>query len=158
MERKTKVEAASGKQTIDITRNFELPVELLFQAYTEPGIIAQWMGTNVLKHENKNHGSWHFQTRDQEGNIVFEANGVIHEFVSNQRIIRTFQMTNTDFPVQLDFLEFESIDSQNSKITIHTIYKTIEDRDQVLKLPFAYGINMAHNRLQEVVNSLNEKA
>lgn len=154
MERKTKVEAGSGRQDIVITREFELPIELLFQAYTDPEIIAQWMGTNVLKHENKNHGSWHFQTKDPQGNIVFEANGVIHEFVPNQRIIRTFQMTNTSFPVQLDYLEFESIDSQNSKIKIHTIYKSMADRDQILKLPFAYGINMAHNRLQEVVNPL----
>jgi len=34
------------------------------------------------------------------------------------------------------------------------VYRTGELRDQMLKLPFAYGINMAHNRLQEVVNKL----
>lgn len=152
MERKTIVKAGEGSQDIIITRAFELPVDQLFQAYTDPEIITQWMGTRVLHHENKKGGSWHFQTKDPSGNIVFEAEGVIHEFVPHQRIIRTFQMTNTGFSVQLDYLAFKSIDSQNSHITIQSIYKSTEDRDQILKLPFAYGINMAHNRLQEVFN------
>jgi hypothetical protein len=29
--------------------------ELLFKAHAEPGIVAQWMGTKVLKHESKKH-------------------------------------------------------------------------------------------------------
>lgn len=34
---------------------------------------------------------------------------------------------------------------------MHVVYKSVAIRDQLLKLPFAQGINMAHNRLQEVV-------
>jgi len=37
---------------------------------------------------------------------------------------------------------------------MHVIYESAALRDQVLKLPFAQGINMAHNRLQEVVSKL----
>jgi hypothetical protein len=37
---------------------------------------------------------------------------------------------------------------------MHVIYETGAQRDQVLKLPFAQGINMAHNRLQEILNDL----
>lgn len=154
MERKTKVEAEKDQLDLVITREFELPLEFLFQAYADPEILGQWMGTKVLKHENKNHGSWEFQTTDPDGNVVFAANGVIHEFVPNQKIIRTFQMTNTNFPVQLDYLQFERIDDDNSKLRIHTIYRSVEDRDQILRLPFAQGINMAHNRLQEIVSKL----
>ena len=49
MERKTKIHAENGKQEIVITREFELPVDLLFQAYVDPEIVEQWMGTKVLK-------------------------------------------------------------------------------------------------------------
>ena len=55
MELKTKIHAEDGKQELFITRNFDLPVELLFEAYTDAEIVAQWMNTNVLKLENKNH-------------------------------------------------------------------------------------------------------
>jgi len=34
---------------------------------------------------------------------------------------------------------------------MHIIYKSVEQRDQILKMPFAQGINSAHNRLEEIV-------
>ncbi|HEU4610184.1 MAG TPA: ATPase, partial [Chitinophagaceae bacterium] len=89
-----------------------------------------------------------------QGNVVFQANGTIHEFIPERKITRTFEMENTPFDVQLEFLEFEALTEETSKLTIHAIYRSAALRDQVLKLPFAQGINMAHNRLEEVVNRL----
>lgn len=154
MEKKTKVHAEEGKQDVTVTREFDLPLELLFKAYVEPEIIEQWMGTKVLKLENKKHGSYKFETSDAEGNVVFQANGTIHEFVPNQNITRTFEMENAPFGVQLEFLEFEKLTDDTSKLTMHIIYRSGTLRDQMLKMPFAYGVNMAHNKLQEVVGTL----
>jgi uncharacterized protein YndB with AHSA1/START domain len=153
MELKTKINAVDGKQELVITRAFELPLELLFKAYAEPEIVEQWMGTKVLKLENKNHGSYQFETTDPKGN-KHGFNGTIHEFVLNEKITRTFEMSNTPFGVQLEFLEFEKVTDSTSKLKMHVVYKSVEIRDQILKLPFAQGINMAHNRLQEIVNQL----
>ena len=153
MELKTKIHAEDGKQELMITREFDLPLELLFKAYVEPEIIQQWMGTKVLKLENKKHGSWQFETTDPKGN-KHGFNGVIHEFNPNQKITRTFEMENMPFPVQLEFLEFEKLTESTSKLKMHIVYKSVADRDQMLKLPFAQGINMAHNRLQNIVNKL----
>ncbi|KAA2242432.1 ATPase [Chitinophaga agrisoli] len=154
MERKTKVNAEAGKQDLVITREFDLPLELLFKAHATPEIIAQWMGTQVLKLEGKKHGGWQFETKDGQGNVVFKANGVFHEFIPNQQIIRTFEMENAPFGPQLEFLKFEKLTDDTSKLTMHVVYRSGEDRDQVLKMPFEYGINMAHDRLQEVVRNL----
>ncbi len=154
MELKTKVTAEDGKQDLLITREFELPLELLFKAFAEPEIIEQWMGTKALKHESKKHGSYQFETKDAEGNAVFRANGVIHEFSPNRRIARTFEMDNTPFGVQLEILEFEKLSEGTSKLNMHVIYESAAKRDQVLQLPFATGINMAHNRLQDIVSKL----
>ena len=85
MEQKTKINAEEGKQEILITREFDLPVELLFKAYVEPEIVEQWMGTKVLKLENKNHGSYQFETNDAQGKCSFKVNGVIHEFSSESK-------------------------------------------------------------------------
>ncbi len=154
MELKTKIDAEDGKHYLVITREFELPLELLFKAYVEPEIVEQWMGTKVLKLESRKHGSWRFQTSDPQGNILLQSGGVIHDFVPNGKIIRTFEMENTPFPVQLEFLEFEKLTDDTSKLTMQIVYKSVADRDAMLQLPFARGINMAHNRLQEVVNHL----
>lgn len=151
MERKTKINAEDGKQEILITREFELPLELLFKAYVEPEIVEQWMGTKVLKLENKKHGSYQFETTDPKGN-KHGFNGVIHEFVPNQKITRTFEMENSPFAVQLEFLSFEELSASSSKLTMQIVYKSVALRDQMLQLPFAQGLNMAHNRLQDIFN------
>jgi len=153
MERKTKINAEDGKQELMITREFDLPLELLFKAYEDAEIVEQWMGTKVLKLENKKHGSYRFETTDPKGN-KYGFNGVIHEFTPNHKITRTFEFENTPFGVQLEVVEFEQLTDDTSKLTIHTIFESVEQRDQMLKMPFAQGINMAHNRLQEILNKL----
>jgi uncharacterized protein YndB with AHSA1/START domain len=153
MERKTKIHAEDGKQELKITREFDLPVELLFKAYEDPEIVEQWMGTKVLKLENKNHGGYQFVTTDPRGN-KHEFSGVIHEFIRDQKITRTFEMVGTPFSVQLEFLEFEKLTDDTSKLTMHIVYRSIALRDQILQMPFAQGINMAHNTLQEILIKL----
>ncbi len=154
MERKTKIEAEDGKYDLVITREFDLPVDLLFKAYIEPEVVEQWMGTKVLKLENKQHGGYQFETSDPQGNVVFRANGTIHEFVPNEKITRTFEMENTPFGIQLEFLEFESLTEDTSKLTMHVVYRSVAIRDQILQMPFAQGINMAHKRLEEILSKL----
>ncbi|GHN02348.1 ATPase [Cytophagales bacterium WSM2-2] len=153
MEYKTKINAEDGKQELTITREFDLPLELLFKAYEEAEIVEQWMGTKVLKLENKKYGSYQFETTDPKGN-KHRFSGTIHEFIPNLRIIRTFEMENTPFGVQLEFLEFEKLTDDTSKLNMHVIYKSVALRDQMLQLPFAQGINMAHNRIQDILHKL----
>ena len=154
MERKTKVHAEDGRQELTITREFELPVELLFKAYTEAELVEQWMGTKVLRLESKPHGSYRFQTSDPKGNVAFHASGVIHAFEPNRKITRTFEMENAPFGVQLEFLEFEPLAAETSKLTMQVVYRSEAHRNQMLQLPFAQGLNMAHNRFEEILKNL----
>jgi uncharacterized protein YndB with AHSA1/START domain len=153
MELKTKIQAEDGRQDLTITREFELPVALLFKAYEEAELVEQWMGTKVLKLENRKHGSYQFETTDPMGN-KHRFNGTIHEFHPEKKITRTFEFENTPFGVQLEVLQFEKLTDDTSQLTMHTIYETNDQRDQMLKMPFKQGLNMAHNRLQEIVNNL----
>ncbi len=159
MEKKTKVHAEDGKQDLMITREFDLPLDLLFKAHAEPDLIEQWMSnpystTKLVKFDGRKHGSYQLQSVDGQGNVVFRANGAIHEFIPNKKIIRTFEMENTPFGVQLEIYEFEQLTGTTSKLTMHTVYESLAQRDQVLKLPFAQGISMAHDRMQEIMSKL----
>jgi uncharacterized protein YndB with AHSA1/START domain len=159
MEPKTKVTAEDGKQDMLITRDFDLPVELLFKAYAEPELVEQWMSnpystTKMVKFDAKKHGSYALESSDASGNVVFRANGVIHEFNPNQKITRTFEMEGMPMGVQLEVYEFEKLSDNTSRLNMHTIYESVAQRDQVLKMPFAQGLSMAHDRLQEVAGKL----
>lgn len=153
MERKTKINAEDGKQEITITREFDLPLDLLFRAYVEAEIVEQWMGTKVIKLESKKHGSYQFETTDPKGN-KHRFSGTIHDFVPDMKIVRTFEMEKTPYGVQLEFLEFEQLTEDISKLNMHVVYESVAQRDEILKLPFAQGINMAHNRIQNILSQL----
>jgi len=159
MEQKTKISAEDGKQDLVITREFDLPVELLFRAHVEPDLLEQWMSNpyataKVLKFEGKKHGSYQLESTDAQGKVVFRSNGVIHEFSLNKKITRTFELENAPFGVQLEVYEFEPLTDNTSKLNMHVIYESVALRDQLLQLPFPQGINMAHNRLQEILNNV----
>lgn len=151
MELKTKVNAVDNSQQITVEREFDLPVESLFSAYIEPEFVEQWMGTKVVKLDCQNQGGYIFETTDPKGN-VHRFSGAIHSIQNNGNITRTFEMENTPFPPQLEFLEFEKITENTSKLTMHIIYKSAAFRDQMLQMPFAQGINFAHNRLEKMFN------
>ncbi len=159
MEQKTKINAEDGKQDLEITREFELPVALLFRAHAEPELLEQWMSNpyttaKALKFEAKKHGSYHIESTDANGKVVFRSNGTFHEFIPNKKITRTFEMDGTPYGVQLEVYEFEQLTADTSKLRMHVIYESVAQRDQVLKLPFAQGINMAHNRIQDILSKL----
>lgn len=150
MELKTQVHAEDGRQELVITREFDLPVALLFKAYVEPELIEQWMGTKVWKQESRKHGSYQYETTDPKGN-KHGFSGVIHELVPDEKIIRTFEMDHTPFGVQLELYAFEPLTEDTSRLVMHVIYESVAQRDQVLQLPFKKGISMAHDRIQELL-------
>ena len=51
-------------------------------------------------------------------------------------------------------LKFEKLSDDTSKLTMQVVYKSVSLRDQMLKLPFAQGINMAHKRMEEIMLKL----
>jgi uncharacterized protein YndB with AHSA1/START domain len=153
MELKTKINAADGEQDLRITRDFDLPLELLFKAYVEPALVEQWMGTKVLKLESKMHGSYQFETTDPKGN-THSFHGVIHDVVPNRKITRTFEMLSAPVGVQLEIYEFEAVTSDTTRLQMHVIYESAAQRDQILKMGMTQGINMAHNRLQDAAGKL----
>jgi hypothetical protein len=65
-------------------------------------------------------------------------------------------MENTCFPVQLEYLEFEELTSDTSKLTMQIVFKSVSFRNQLLQMPFAEGLNRAHNKLQEVASTLKQ--
>ena len=156
MEQKTKITAEEGKQELLITREFDLPVESLFTAYKDKALFEKWMGTKLVHFEFKEYGKYHFETRSPKGDLMFSGKGTFHTFIPNEMIVRTFEMDVFSFPPQLEFLNFKTITNDTSKLTMHIIFKSVEIRNELLKKPFAIGLDMAHQRLEDIINNLNK--
>lgn len=160
MSNKTQILAEEGKQELFIIREFDGPREFVFRAFSEPELLLQWMGpkemeTTIDKLNNQSHGSWRFSHKDTSG-MLHTFNGVIHEVCEPERIIRTFEYEGMPFRghVSLEFLNFENLDGERSKISIQVIYKSVEDRDGHIQSGMESGVVDSHERLDVLLKSM----
>lgn len=150
MEHKTNVTSENDSQQIWITRDFTISVQKLYQAHTQPDLIQQWMGNTVTHWVAGNNGSYRFEIKGPDGNLVFSAFGSFHSWQKDQSLIRTFEMENSPLPVQLEIFTFEALDDESSRLTMQIICSSLEVKNTLLSMPFAFGIQMAHNKLENI--------
>lgn len=160
----TQIIAETGKQELFIIREFDAPRELVFKAFCEPELLIQWVGPKELemridKLENKTHGSYRFIHIDENGN-EYGFNGVIHEVAAPERMIRTFEFEGLPERghVSLEFLKFEALPNERSKITIQSVFKSVSDRDGMVQSGMERGVKDGFNKLDKLFSDKIIKA
>ncbi len=160
---KTTITAEEGKQELFIEREFEAPRELVFKAFTEAEHLVQWMGPDGMEMkidylDNRSGGSYRFVHRlctDEGNEMEFGFNGVIHEIAAPERMIRTFEFEGLPERghVSLEFLTLTELPGERSKIRIQSIFKSVEDRDGLIKSGMERGLNDGFRKLDVLLTS-----
>lgn len=158
----TKITAEPGKQEIIIIREFDAPRELVFKAFTDPDLYTQWIGpgeltTSLETFESRNGGSWRYIQKDPEGN-EYAFHGVNHEVAEPERIISTFEFEGLPEKghVILDTTRFEALQVNRTKLTSHSVFQSVEDRDGMLQSGMEEGINDSYDRLDELLERMQK--
>jgi len=156
MKNQTKVIAEKGIQELFITREFDAPRELVFKAFSDPELLVQWLGpcdlTLKIEHlDNRAGGSYRFLHCNATGQ-EFAFNGVIHDVTTPERIIRTFEFEGLPERghVSLETATFEPLDGDRTKLTIHSVFKSVADRDGMVASGMERGVRESHERLDEL--------
>jgi uncharacterized protein YndB with AHSA1/START domain len=156
MKNKTSIIAELGKQELFIIREFEAPRELVFRALNEPEMLKEWLGPRDLtleieKFEGRSGGSYRFINCNATG-TRYCFNGVIHEVTAPERIIRTFEFEGLPERghVSLETATFEVLPKERTKLIIHSVFKSVEDRDGMIKSGMERGVVDSHERLDEL--------
>jgi uncharacterized protein YndB with AHSA1/START domain len=164
MKNQTTITAEPGKQDTMITREFDAPRVLVFKAFTEPGLFKQWMGPRKLRTEMvhfsaKSNGSCRYISREDNGK-EHGFHGVFHEVLVPERVIQTFEYEGLPEKghVALDKATFESLPGDRTKVTVHTVFLTLADRDGMLQSGMESGVRESHERLDELLEKLNARA
>ena len=154
---KTTITAEPGKQELFITREFDAPRELVFRAYTDPEIYAQWLGPKALTttfdvFEPVSGGKYRFIQKDQDGN-EFSFHGVTHEVLAPERIIGTFEFDGLPEAghVVLETTRFEAIAGNRTRVTSQSVFQSVADRDGMLQSGMEVGVNEGYERLDELL-------
>ena len=149
------VTAQPGVPFIDIVRELEAPVADVYRAYTEPDLVAQWLGPRDLKIEIQEYdvrpgGSWAYIHRDPEG-APYGFSGVFHS-VAPERIVQTFEFDGYPGHVSLESVAFEDLGGR-TRVRIHAVYQTLEDRDGMVESGMEAGLTEGFERLDELLAS-----
>jgi len=157
----TKITVEPGKQELFITREFEAPREMVFKAFSDPELIKRWLGPcnmtcRIDRYENKEGGFWRFIHTDEKGND-YGFHGVIHEITAPERTMRTFEFEGLPERghVSLETATFEALPGGRTKLTIHSVFRSVADRDGMVQSGMEHGVVDSHQRLDELFAELN---
>jgi uncharacterized protein YndB with AHSA1/START domain len=144
---------------IAMTRVFDAPRHLVFEAMTRPEYVRRWFGCDaftlpVCEIDLQVGGAYHFTMRTPEG-IDSTLQGTYREVVRPERIVFTerFSMpgfTSDEYQVTSTFVE------ANGKTTLTTtiLHNSKEDRDGHLSSGIEKGVEPAYDRLADVVATM----
>jgi len=156
---KTTITVEPGKQELFITREFDAPRELVFKAYTDPKLYAQWLGPRgyemVLEtFEPHSGGRYRYIHKDQNGN-EYGFHGVFHE-ISEELMIQTFEFEGLPERghVILDTMRLEELPGGRTKATIQSVYQSVSDRDGMVQSGMERGVNEGYERLDELLEKI----
>lgn len=159
---KTHIIVEPGKQELFITREFDAPRELVFRAYTEAEIYAQWLGPHGLEtwfevFEPVSGGKYKFIQKDKDGN-EFSFHGVTHEVLLNERIIGTFEFDGLPETghVVMETTRFESLPGNRSRVLSQSVFQSVADRDGMVQSGMEHGVVEGYERLDEILEKLNK--
>jgi uncharacterized protein YndB with AHSA1/START domain len=158
---KTTVTAEPGKQDLFITREFDAPRELVFKAHTDPELYVQWLGPNGYEmkletFEPHSGGRYRYIHKDPDGN-EYGFHGVFHE-ISEELMIQTFEFEGLPEKghVSLDTMRLEKLPGGRTRITIHSVFQSVADRDGMVQSGMERGLSEGHARLDELLGKLQQ--
>jgi len=156
MANQTKIIAAPGGREIVIEREFDAPREKVWEAWTNPDLLKQWLGPKgyemvVEKYEAKDGGSYQYTHKDPGGN-EFRFRGVFHGFYKPYKAVQTFEFEGLPEPghVSLDTLLLEEKNGK-TKMTTISVFQTTEDRDGMVQSGMEKGVREGYERLDELL-------
>ncbi len=151
----TTIIAETGKQEIFITREFDAPRDQVFKAFTDPKLIVQWLGPRDISmeletFEPRNGGSYRYA--HSRGGHTYYFRGVVHEVAAPERIIQTFEFEGLPEKghVALETTRLEALPGGRTKVTTHSVFQSVADRDGMMQSGMERGVNDSHARLDEL--------
>ncbi|WP_269857385.1 SRPBCC family protein [Streptomyces sp. RPT161] len=154
----TRVEADPQLPTIRITREFAAPPAKVFRAWTDPDLVAQWLGpksvtTKIDSWDMRTGGSYRYRAI-REGQEVAAFYGSFHEVRPHERLVQTFTFEGVPDGVSLDTAAFEDLGDDRTRVTILSVVDSLAARDAILASGMGQGVTEGYERLDTLLTTL----
>lgn len=137
-----------------VTREFNAPRALVFQAHTDPALVPLWWGqrsstTVVDQMDVRPGGAWRFVQVTPDGS-EYGFRGEFREITAPERLVQTFEFEGMPGHIILQSLTFAEQDGKTI-LTTHEVYASAEDRDGMIASGMEEGMHETYARLDELV-------
>jgi uncharacterized protein YndB with AHSA1/START domain len=149
-----------GPDEIRLTRLFDAPPALVFEAMTRPEHLREWWGrlgdgysVPVCEIDLRVGGKWKFVNRHPKGEATFY--GEYLEIDAPRRLV--FTEIFADFPDSVSVVtsDYQAEDGR-TRLTATCRYPSPEVRDMVLKSGMSRGAGISYDRLDDLVKRLQQ--
>ena len=154
---KTTVIAEPGKQELFIIREFDAPRSLVFKVFSDKKLLEDWMGCKEMKvkyekYEPKAGGSYRYISTMDNG-MSFGFHGVCHDFSPPYRVIQTMEFEGLPETghVVMETTKFEELPSDRTRVTVHSVFQSLTDRDGMVAAGMERGVTESHERLDQLL-------
>ena len=153
--------ATLGDREILITREFDAPRSLVFDAMTKPELLQRWLsgppGWSMVECENDLHvgGTFRHVWHGPDG-AAMSMHGVYREIVPPERIVRT-ESFEFGCPSQMGeqvgtlVLTEPAAAGGRTKLTVTVLYPSKEARDATIASGMERGVSAGYDRLDELL-------
>jgi uncharacterized protein YndB with AHSA1/START domain len=141
---------------IRIERIFKAPRERVWQAFTDPELVAQWWGRGnklvIERMDVERGGHWRYVEHGPEGVNGFE--GRYREVAPPERLVQTFEWDGMPGNVVVETATFEDLGDGRTKVVNTSLFHTTEERDGMLSSGMEQGLNESYATLDDLLSRL----
>ena len=141
---------------VRIIREFDAPVEKVFNAHIDPELFVQWVGPDrnsvkIDKWDARTGGSYRYIIGREGMEAGF--NGVIHEVRENELVVQTFSWEGMPDGVALEKSYFEALQGGRTRLTTTSLVDSFEDRDAFVASGMETGVQEGYRKLDALLAS-----
>ena len=155
---KLKVTAQSEREIV-MTRDFDAPRRLVFDALTKPELLKRWLGVfggwelAVCEVDLKVGGTYRYVWRRSSDGSEMGVRGVYREIVPPERLVCTELFDEAWYPGESLITTTLAEQGDRTTFTSTILYESQEARDAVLKSPMERGVAASYNKLAELLEN-----
>lgn len=153
---------AHGDRKIVITREFDAPRNLVFDAFTKPELLRQWLlgppgwSMPVCDVDLRVGGKYRYVWRDSNGNQM-GMGGVYREIVRPERIVATEKFDIAMYPGEAVSTVLLLEEAAKTKLRQTVLYESREARDAILQSPMESGLAASYHKLEQLLSAFDKE-
>ncbi len=149
--------AALGEREIVMTREFDAPRPLVFDAFTKPELVRRWLlgrpgwSMPVCEIDLKVGGRYRYEWTKESKGTTMGVSGVYREVSAPARVVHTERFDESWYPGECVVTTAFEETRGRTTVTMTMLFESREARDGVLKSGMESGVAVSYDRLADIL-------